>query len=132
MGSGPLDGAIIELAMGKQSPRLLRNQLFEPEAVGLWVRTTGTQGSVKSSSSHPAILSAPRAGWDGPSRISGNCVEKVAARRAKMYGSGHRGWEMGVSTVGKNLFLGAGECLGNVFSLFIAGEPDKLVNGDLL
>lgn len=54
LGSGPLDGAVIELAVEKQPVWLLRNRLLESEAVGLWVRTIGTGSSVKPSSSHPA------------------------------------------------------------------------------
>lgn len=61
--------------------------------------------------------------------ISGNRVRKSAQKEGAMiYRRGCRAWEMVVSTVGENLFLGAGECLGNVFCLFIAGEPDKLIS----
>lgn len=40
--------------------------------------------------------------------------------------------ETGAVTVGKNIFLGVGKCLGHIFCIFIAGQGDKLVNDDLL
>lgn len=46
-----------------------------------------------------------------------------------MWGQMEWGWGVrSVIIIRKNLFLGAGECLGLVFCLLIAEEPDTLIS----